>query len=266
MNQTHDLDRLRRWLPAVEKIAWAAGRVILSFAAGAVAARNKADGSPVTAADEAAEAEIMRGLAALAPEIPIVAEEAMAAGGGPPVGGNSFWLVDPLDGTREFIAGRDEYAVNIALIDNACPVLGVVHGPGQGVTYSGIGGAGAWRRMKTGTREEIHARATPSSGAIVLASRSHGDEAALQALLAGVRITEIRRSGSALKFGALAAGEADLYPRLGRTMEWDTAAGHAVVKASGGEVATLSGEALRYGKADFANPFFVATGTDKWPG
>lgn len=233
------------------------------------AVHDKSDASPVTAADQQAEAVIVAGLRALAPDIPIVAEEAMAAGSAPPlVPGGRFWLVDPLDGTREFVARNGEFTVNIALIDRGQPVLGVVLAPALsstgGTLYSGVVGLGAWLEDSSG-RRPIACRVAPEVGLTLLASRSHGDEAALQAFLArwlaGRRVAQRANAGSSLKLCLIAAGQADVYPRLGRTMEWDIAAGHAVLAAAGGQVCRVDdGAPLSYGKPGFENPHFVAVG------
>jgi 3'(2'), 5'-bisphosphate nucleotidase len=251
-------------LAAVEAIAERAGEVILEFYRGAVEARAKADASPVTAADEAAEAVILPALERLLPGVPAVSEEAVAAGRIPEVHGpgnpsNRFWLVDPLDGTKEFLRRNDEFTVNIALIEDGRPLLGVVQIPALATTYGGIVGRTA-RKRQQGTARPIGARRPPADGAIVLSSRSHGDSDALDAFLAGERVGGRRIAGSALKFCLVAEGVADLYPRLGRTMEWDTAAGHAVVLAAGGRVTTLDGAELAYGKPGFDNPHFVVRG------
>jgi len=251
-------------LAAVEAIAEQAGAVILRHYHGAVEARTKADASPVTAADEAAEAVIVPALAALTLGVPVVSEEAVAAGHIPAVHGAAnpsgrFWLVDPLDGTKEFLSRNGEFTVNIALIARDRPVLGVVHIPALATTYSGIVGATA-RVRRSGSVRQISARKRPPGGAIVLSSRSHGDAEALDAFLANEQIGGHHVAGSALKFCLVAEGIADLYPRLGRTMEWDTAAGHAVVVAAGGCVTTLDGAELGYGKPGFDNPHFVARG------
>lgn len=249
---------LERWLPDVVALARRAGEVVLEVYAAGPAVRTKADASPVTEADERAEALIVEGLAALAPEVPIVAEEAACAGRVPDAG-ERFWLVDPLDGTREFVQRNGEFTVNIALVEHGRPVLGVVLVPVTGVLYAGARGLGAHREDAAGARA-IACRLPPPEGLTVLASRSHGDEAALAAFLQGRRVAAVTHAGSSLKFGLLAEGAADLYPRWGRTMEWDTAAGHAVLAAAGGEVLDLAGVPLRYGKPGFENPHFVARG------
>jgi 3'(2'), 5'-bisphosphate nucleotidase len=261
-HQRHAIDNTL--LAEVEAIAERAGEVILGFYDGAVATRAKADASPVTAADEAAEAAILPALEPLLPGVPAVSEEAVAAGRIPDVHGaknpsGRFWLVDPLDGTKEFISGNGEFTVNIALIDRGRPILGVVHIPALATTYAGIVPDLARKRHK-GVDRPIGARKAPADGAIVLSSRSHGDSDALDAFLAAERVGGHRVAGSALKFCLVAEGIADLYPRLGRTMEWDTAAGHAIVVAAGGRVTRLDGSDLTYGKPGFDNPHFVARG------
>ncbi len=229
----------------------------------------KGDGSPVTEADAAAEALILEELARLAPEIPVVAEEAVAAGQVPETG-RRFFLVDPLDGTKEFISRNGEFTVNIALIEDGVPVLGVVYAPAIGVIYAGGKGQGAKvadvEAGKVGAWRAISVRAEPQHGGLcVIASRSHlTDET--KSFIERFSVADFVTAGSSLKFCKLAAGEADLYPRLGRTMEWDTAAGDAVLRAAKGAVLTMDGKPLVYGKrnqkddVDFANPWFAATG------
>jgi 3'(2'), 5'-bisphosphate nucleotidase len=249
-------------LAAVEQITRKAGRVVLAVYATDFAVRGKDDASPVTAADERAEALIVPALQALLPGVPVVAEEAVAAGRVPALG-ERFWLVDPLDGTREFVSRNGEFTVNVALVEHGEPVLGVVLAPALGTRgrlFSGARGLGAWAEDDAG-RRPIRCRAVPPQGLTVVASRSHGDAAALDAFLTGRRVAALAHAGSSLKLCLIAAGEADLYPRLGRTMEWDIAAGHAVLRAAGGEVTRLDdGQPLRYGKPGLANPHFVAAG------
>ena len=256
-------------LSSIEHLARRAGEAVMAIYATDFAVQGKADASPVTLADQQAEAIIVAGLRALTPDVPIVAEEAMAAGDSPALApGGRFWLVDPLDGTREFVARNGEFTVNIALVEQGRPVLGVVlapavGGPG-GCLYAGIVGQGAWVEDAAG-RRAIHCRVVPAEGVTVLASRSHGDAAALDAFLqrhlAGRPLARVGNAGSSLKLCLLAAGQADLYPRLGRTMEWDIAAGHAVLAAAGGSVCRVAdGQPLTYGKPGFENPHFVAAG------
>ncbi len=252
-------------MPQLVRLAIEAGAATLRYyGSGREEAREKVDGSPVTAADHAAEAVILARLAELTPAVPVVAEEAVAAGEVPDIGDGTFWLVDPLDGTREFLGGNGEFTVNIALIENGLPVLGVVHAPALGLTYSGIVGQGARLAEGNAPSRPIAARTPPDDGIVVVASRRHGDQDALADHLDRYRVVAERRIGSSLKFCLLATGEADLYPRFGRTMEWDTAAGDAVLRAAGGSVRTVDGETLRYGKREFENPYFVGFG--KWQG
>jgi 3'(2'), 5'-bisphosphate nucleotidase len=260
---------LQDLLPAVIEIARGASQLVMSVyeREGSVAHTRKADTSPVTEADELAEQHIVTALQALWPGIPVVAEESVTAGRVPEVQAKTgrFWLVDPLDGTREFIARNGEFTVNIALVEAGQPVLGVVVAPaipGGGMIYFGSAGQGAWVARGDEPATPIHTRAEPPQGLTLVGSRSHGDDAALERFiaehLAGRKVAETRAAGSSLKLCLLAAGQADLYPRLGRTMEWDIAAGHAVLAAAGGQVLTLSGQPLRYGKSGFENPHFVA--------
>ncbi len=245
-------------LDPLASLARAAGEAILEVYRTDFAVRDKADGSPVTEADARAEAIILAGLHELDRQTPIVSEEAAAARDTPPAG--SFWLVDPLDGTKEFIARNGEFTVNIALIHDHQPVLGIVLAPALGRLYAGAAGAGAFVE-DGGTRRPIACRRAPPRGLTVASSRSHGDPAALAAFLRGRAVARTLTAGSSLKFCLVAAGEADLYPRLGRTMEWDTAAGDAIVRAAGGSVVDLAGHVLTYGKPGFENPHFVARGT-----
>ena len=255
---------LRPWLDAAIDAARAAGRAVMAVYANPIAVQSKADASPVTLADTQAEAIILSHLQCLQPHLPIVAEEAFAAHGCPAVG-RCFWLVDPLDGTREFISRNGEFTVNIALVCDGVPVLGVVFAPALGLMYAGAQGQGAWLIEGEGEgegegkpRRPLACRAVPEAGLTVVASRSHSDAAALDAFLAGRQVAALVNAGSSLKLCLVASGQADLYPRLGRTMEWDIAAGHAVLLAAGGEVLTLEGMPMRYGKPGFENPHFVA--------
>jgi 3'(2'), 5'-bisphosphate nucleotidase len=245
-------------LPKVIAIAERAGAVILEHYHGDTTVRAKADASPVTAADEAGEAVILAGLRELSPEIPIVAEEAVAAGQVPEVGTGPFWLVDPLDGTKEFISRNGEFTVNIGLIENRQPILGVVLAPAKGLAWWGSIGQGACRREGEAV-SQIRARPRPALGVVAVASRSHRD-AETDAWLKREGIEDTVSAGSSLKFCLVAEGKADVYPRFGPTMEWDTAAGHAVLRAAGGRVATISGEPFLYTKPGFRNPGFIACG------
>jgi 3'(2'), 5'-bisphosphate nucleotidase len=249
-----------RLLEALVPIVRAAGAVVMDLYRTDFAVRGKDDASPVTEADERAEALIVPALETLLPGVPVVAEEAVAAGRLPALG-RRFWLVDPLDGTKEFIGRNGEFTVNIALVEDGEPVLGTVFAPAIERLFLGATGVGAFVE-EDGHRRPIRCRAVAPAGLTVVASRSHGDAAALDAFLGGRRVAALTNAGSSLKLCLVAAGEADLYPRLGRTMEWDIAAGHAVLAAAGGRVLTLAGEPLRYGKPGLDNPHFVASGLD----
>jgi 3'(2'), 5'-bisphosphate nucleotidase len=218
----------------------------------------KADQSPVTLADMRAEKVIVNGLRAETPEIPVIAEEEVAAGRMTQPG-DEFWLVDPLDGTREFAAGRPEFAVNIGLVRNGRVVLGAVASPATDEIYAGIVGVGAWK-LAGGVKTPISARAAPAEGLTIMASRHYKDDPAMAAFLADYKIASVTNIGSALKFCLLAEGRADFYPRLGRTMEWDTAAPQAVLEAAGGCVLTADGAPMAYGKNGFENPHFFCWG------
>ena len=235
-----------------------AARLILEIRARGFAVTRKDDFSPVTEADRAAEALITQRLRAATPDIPVIAEEEVAAGRITAIGGR-FWLVDPLDGTREFAAGAAAFTVNIGLVENGVAILGAVAVPASGEIFGGIVGAGAWKRQN-GETHPIATRAPPPAGLAVLASRHHGDDPALQAMLADKRVATIEKLGSAVKFCRLAEGGADFYPRLGPTMEWDTAAPQAVLEAAGGGVLDAAGAPLRYGKPGFLNPPFFCHG------
>lgn len=245
-------------LEQVMRIARVAGNVILEIYRTDFEVLEKGDGSPVTEADVLAERYVLQELAALTPEIPIVSEEAAARGSVMRVE-SRFWLVDPLDGTRDFVSRNGEFTVNIALIEDGEPTLGVVLVPLLGRMFGGIRGRGAMVE-ENGLRRPISCRRPPLEGLTVVSSRFHGDRQALEAYLAVRQVASTAHAGSSLKFCLVAAGKADLYPRLGRTMEWDTAAGHAVLAAAGGRVSALDGQPLRYGKPHFANPHFIAEG------
>ncbi|HTW71934.1 MAG TPA: 3'(2'),5'-bisphosphate nucleotidase CysQ [Acetobacteraceae bacterium] len=239
-------------------LATQAGAAILDIRRRGFDVRRKEDRSPVTAADEAAEAIIVAGLRSATPDIPVIAEEEVAAGHvtAPTA---EFWLVDPLDGTREFTTGSDQFTVNIGLVRDGRVVLGVVGVPASGEMFSGIVGQGAWKRTAAG-QAAISARLPPAEGLTVVASSHHGDTARLDAFLHGRQVARMMNFGSSLKFCRLAEGVADLYPRFGRTMEWDTCAPQAVLESAGGAVCTLDGAPLRYGKPGWENPHFVCRG------
>jgi len=251
---TLDLERL---LTDVAVAARKAGAAIRRHYEGEFAVDRKADGSPVTAADHASEAVMIHELQRLTPEIPVVSEEQVEAGKIPDVSGGRFWLVDPLDGTKEFVKRNGEFAVVVGLIIDFKPVAGVIYAPILDTLYAG-GEGGAWRE-KAGRKEPISARAAATDGLVVAISRSHTSEK-FEAYLSTLSLKGRVLCGSALKFGILAAGEADIYPRFGQTMEWDTAAGHAILEAAGGRMETKDGEPLLYGKPGFLNHGFIARG------
>ncbi|MCD7059162.1 3'(2'),5'-bisphosphate nucleotidase CysQ [Pelagibacterium xiamenense] len=247
-------------------LAIEAGAEILKVYGGDFTVAIKDDSSPVTEADVRAEAIILAGLSTIAPDVPVVAEESVSAGR-VPEHADAFFLVDPLDGSKEFISRNGEFTVNIALIENGVPVFGVVYAPALGHIWWGGEGEGAFHAtvvdgVATGAAK-IACQPCGTSGFRVVGSRSHGTPE-LDTYLKTVEVADFVSVGSSLKFCLLAEGRADLYPRFGRTMEWDTAAGDAVLRAAGGRVRTLGDEPLVYGKrdqaddTDFANPFFIA--------
>ena len=252
-------------LEAMIGAAIEAGRAVHHIYRTGFEVHTKADSSPVTSADSAAEDIIIRRLAAVAPATPIVAEERAAAGPDSTVA-HEFFLVDPLDGTKEFIAHRGEFTVNIALVRAGSAALGVVYAPASACLFAAdVGGRYAFRcdqdpqASGSGARIPIHVRAVPTDGITAVASRSHRTPET-DAYLARYRIADVVSIGSSLKFCLLAEGKADLYPRLGPTMEWDTAAGNAVLLAAGGKVSAADGAPLVYGKPQFRNSWFVASG------
>jgi 3'(2'), 5'-bisphosphate nucleotidase len=243
----------------IRGIAERAGRVILEVYNSDFAVHQKGDASPVTEADRRAEQVIIDGIRSeFADHFPIIAEEEVDAGRVPAIGSGPFWLVDPLDGTKQFVGRKGEFTVNIALITESEPLLGVVHAPALDATYWGSP-LGAFAVTDSAGAQPIRCRPTPARGLIAVASRSHRN-AATDAFLAGYDIAETISSGSSIKFCLVACGRADLYPRTGRTMEWDTAAGHAVVRFAGGTVTDMHGKPLTYGKPGFENPEFVVRG------
>ncbi len=246
-------------LPELRAIARRAGAAILEVYRQDFAVITKDDKSPVTEADVAAERVILAGLGKLTPEIPVIAEEEVAAGRVPAHGGR-FWLVDPLDGTKEFIKKNGQFTVNIGLVENGTPVAGVLYVPALEKLYAAADGA-ATLAVAGGAPEPIRCRKPESAGLIVLASASHRDAGPFDTFIARFAVAEIKRAGSALKYGLLAEGAADIYPRFGRTMEWDTAAGHAILNAAGGCLTLVDGTPLTYGKPGFDNPAVLAWGT-----
>jgi 3'(2'), 5'-bisphosphate nucleotidase len=251
---------------ATDLVSRAAAAVIAAIAGG-LETRAKSDESPVTRADMAAQGVLMDGLAKLRPGVPLVSEEALDEA--PAELGDLFWLIDPVDGTKELIAGRDEYTINVALMRDGAPWLGIVAAPARGEIWRGIAGHGAeFLKLAPGRqaaqaeqRKPIRTRQRPAGSLVAACSRSHYDPKS-EALLAEFGDVTKIDCGSALKFCRVAEGAADLYPRLGTTCEWDIAAGHAVVVAAGGAVVTPQGGALPYGQVAkaFRVPGFVAVG------
>jgi 3'(2'), 5'-bisphosphate nucleotidase len=244
--------------------ALAAGTEIECFYVEGCETEVKVDGSPVTIADRHAEAIILARLSAACPAIPILAEEEACAGRIPELG-THFFCVDPLDGTRGFVDRTGEFTVNIALVEDGRPITGVIYAPDSKALYYGARGEGAWRAIGGGEAHPIRVRPRPDSGLVGIGSRNHA-AAGTEARNGRLGIADYLPSGSSLKFCRLAEGAADVYPRHGRTMEWDTAAGQAILEAAGGRVMALDGEReigpLGYGKveAGFANPDFIAWG------
>ena len=250
----------------LEPLAVRAGEAILAVRANGVVASEKADHSPVTEADNRAEAIILAGLRTAYPQVPVVAEEEAAAGRVPDITSVPFFLVDPLDGTKEFIAGKPDFTVNIALVKDGVPWAGVVYAPARGALYSG-NAIGAFKSDVLADGRIVNRKsiggADPTDSVRIVASKSHNtpETDAFIARFPGAQRVSV---GSSLKFCLVAEGEADIYPRYGRTMEWDTAAGDAVLRAAGGMTLSLDGKPLLYGKrdqaddADFANPHFIS--------
>lgn len=254
-------------LRAMASIAYDAGAIVLEHYHAEIVTRRKEDKSPVTEADIASERFIIRRLAQLAPGVPIVAEEEVAAGRIPKIG-HRFFLVDPLDGTKEFIARNGEFTINIAEIVEGKPVRGVIHAPAKDRLFFGEAMTGAYEIFAPpggapdfAEATPIQARKAPGDGLVAAVSRTHKDQKTDEYLKA-YPVKSFVAGGSSLKFCLVAAGEADIYPRHGRTMEWDTAAGHAILSAAGGSLMTPDGKPFHYGKVaeGFANPYFVARG------
>jgi 3'(2'), 5'-bisphosphate nucleotidase len=263
----------RPWsLPAVIE----AGALEMRYFRNGVTVDHKSDASPVTAADREAEAILLAALARVAPGIPVIAEEAASAGHIPAIA-TDFFLVDPLDGTREFVSGSEDFTVNIALVRDGRPIFGIVYAPATGQLYAGLGSgqqpgsaiavivpaaAGHVRHLAELRPRLIQCRVPQLDALTVVSSRSHRT-AAVEEFLSPFNVRERRHIGSSLKFVTVARGDADLYPRIGSINEWDTAAGHAVLAAAGGTVTTFDGSPLMYGKtaANFLNPDFIAWGS-----
>ena len=238
----------------------AAGEILEVYASGEASSSLKADASPLTEADLRAHRLIVRRLGELTPALPVLSEEAAATSFGERARWQRYWLVDPLDGTKEFLSRNGQFTVNIALIEGHEPVLGIVHVPVSDVSYRGVPGGGAWRQQGQGAALPVQVAARSAAPVRVVGSRSHRGDS-LDAFLARLGAHELVAMGSSLKLCLVAEGAADVYPRLGPTSEWDTAAAHAVVLGAGGVVTRADGEPLRYNtRAELLNPHFVAYG------
>jgi len=250
-----------QFLPELETLAVRVGELIMASYGSPLNIATKSDGSPVSDVDHAAEEMITVALSYIMSNVPVVGEEAISMGRmpAPDISGGKFWLVDALDGTKEFLAGGKDFTVNIALIENAEPVLGVIHHPISKMTYVGAGEGTSSRIGADNIRHPISAAQADTSVRII-SSKSFGNEIYLAKYLAGRQIREHRYRASSIKFCEVAEGRADLYPRFGPSREWDTAAGHAIVLAAGGNVTTSAGQPLLYGKEGFENSDFVARG------
>lgn len=258
-------------LKTFERAALEAGKAIIEVFCDGCPVEMKADESPVTIADQEAERIILAHLQRDFPETPVIAEESVAAGKVPDIAGKSFFLVDPLDGTREFLDKRREFTVNIAYVENGIPVAGIVYAPALGIAFSGERGSAEKlvidENFAVTERNLIKVRKQPAESMALASFRHDSPETGL--FLARHAISKCTNIGSSLKFCLLAEGKADVYPRFTRTMEWDTAAGDAVLRAAGGSTVTMDGQPLLYGKTgaaadfDFANPHFVSWGGTK---
>ena len=257
-----ELDQL---VTEVVDIAVKAGEAIMAvYDSGEFNVELKGDDSPLTRADIAANDIIVQGLAQLTPDIPILSEESKQTPYEERKGWTKFWLVDPLDGTKEFIKRNGEFTVNIALIDNSDPMLGVVYAPVLKRIYSAAKGHGAFVQEDKQAKKTIKVAAYNNDRLKVVASRSHA-EPDLQGFLDNLGEYDVISMGSSLKLCLIAEGKAHLYPRLGPTMEWDTAAAHAIVNVAGGQVTDLSAKSLRYNKENLLNPYFMVAGDPPFP-
>ena len=249
-------------VPVIRKLALEAGdRILEIYGSDDFEVKTKSDDSPVTAADEAADELISAGLRAAFPEVMLVTEEQAATHD---TSGDTFLIVDPLDGTREFVHRRGDFTVNIALVEGGVPTRGVVYAPARGRMFftqadgQSVEETGALDKDTIGVVTPIHVARSDNEALMVVASKSHRDQAT-DDYINKYRVADMKSAGSSLKFCLVATGEADLYPRVGRTMEWDTAAGHAVLSGAGGQVVRFDDHSpLTYGKEGYANPFFIA--------
>lgn len=246
-------------LPGVIRVADAASERVLHIYQSDFKVNYKEDHSPITAADTASHDVIVRGLREISRDIPVLSEEGAAIPWDERKHWRRFWLVDPVDGTRDFTQRTGEFTVNIALIEDGVPVLGVVTAPALNEAYWGAEGEGAFKRDRTGKVHQIRVAAARTIKRVV-ASKNHLNEKT-RTFIEGLGEHELVQAGSSLKFCRIAEGRADIYPRLGPTSEWDTGAAHAILIAAGGKVQTLEGWPLNYGKQNILNPYFIASGS-----
>jgi len=259
-----DQKTLANYLEPVRELARQAGQEILNVYHGDFEVESKSDGSPLTVADQAAHHTIVNGLTMLTPNVPVLSEEDSDITYEQRENWEQFWLVDPLDGTREFVNHNGEFTVNIAFIDKHQPVLGVVHVPVSGVTYFACKGVGAFKQEANQTADSITVSHYRGGTARIVGSRSHAGDA-LKKFIAAVGDAETISMGSSLKLCLVAEGAADVYPRLGPTSEWDTAAAQAIVEVAGGKVADVDNVPLRYNKENILNPWFIVSdGVTNW--
>ena len=245
----------------VGDLAKSAGKEIMKIYNTDFNVETKADNSPVTEADKVAEDHIISGIReGITASYPVIGEEAYSAGKSPETGSGPFWLVDALDGTNSFISRDDQFTVNIALIDAGRPVLGVIHAPALGDTYWG-GPSGAFAEYSGKPAKTISCRMPDDEGLVVVASLNHRSPE-LEEFIAKLKVTSSMSVGSSLKFCLVANGSSDIYPRLGRTMEWDIAAGHAIINAAGGSVKKMDGSTMTYAKKGLENPDFIVRGLE----
>ncbi len=257
----------------VKRIAVEAGELVLEYFDGIrdLGETSKEDGSPVTLADREAERLIEARLSDVLPDIPVIGEENFSENdkGADLSGHTYFWLVDPIDGTKAFVRGSDDFTVNIALICDGVPIIGVIYAPALGELYTGYiqedGGGVSHRYFEDSDTEKVmRTRAMPHQGLVVASGADGGDNAEQGNVLNGIKVAKLIKRSSSIKICMIANGKADLYPRLGPTCEWDTAAGHAILRGAGGDIVDLEGNALKYGcgRADLLNPHFIALSGD----
>ncbi len=253
------MDRLARLNLVVCELARQASEKIMCFYRNGAAVTWKTDASPLTAADQASHDFLVNSLQSLMPEATVISEESQEAINGSIEGGRIFWLVDPLDGTKEFLKGTNEFTVNVALMEAGLPVLGVVRAPALNLTYYGGRNFGSWRQVDGERPTPISTRRADSSELSLVASKDHAGPL-VSAMLARLTHPQLQSMGSSLKFCLVAEGKADIYLRDLPTMEWDTAAAQCIVEAAGGGVYSLDGETLRYGKPGLKNPAIMTVG------